>query len=44
MGKNISIAYTLFEHEKYMAIVSMQSILQNNKNNNVKFYILLNNV
>ena len=42
MGENISIAYTLFEHEKYMAIVSMQSILQHNKNNNVKFYILLN--
>lgn len=42
MGKNISIAYTLFEHEIYMAIVSMQSILQNNKNNNVKFYVLLN--
>lgn len=42
MGKTISIAYTLFEHEKYMAIVSMQSILKNNKDNNVKFYILLN--
>lgn len=43
MNTNINIAYTLNNNNYLMTFVSMQSVLENNKNNTINFYLVFDN-
>ena len=43
MSSIINVAYTVTQNMHYMALVSMQSVLKSNSNNQIKFYIIYDN-
>lgn len=42
MINRINIAYTLYEKELFLLQLSMQSVVENNRNSEIRFYILTN--